>query len=55
MEQIKRVTKLLSLPVDAKAWLQREAERNLSTVNSEIVRAIRQRMEQLQKSETAGR
>ena len=37
--------KLVSLPADCKAWLEREAQRNLSSANSEIVRAIRQRME----------
>jgi hypothetical protein len=50
MEQTKRVTKLVSLPVDVKAWLQQEAERNLSTANSEIIRAIRQRMDQMEKA-----
>lgn len=35
----------LRLPEDVKTWLEREARRNLSSQNSEIVRAIRWRME----------
>jgi hypothetical protein len=36
---------LVRLPSDVKAWLAAEAVRNLSTQTSEVVRAIRQRME----------
>jgi hypothetical protein len=39
------VKKLVTLPFDVQEWLKGEAERNLSSANSEIVRAIRQRME----------
>jgi hypothetical protein len=38
--------KLLTLPNDMFDWVTRKAERNLSTANSEIVRAVRMRMEQ---------
>jgi hypothetical protein len=37
-------TLLVRLPQDVKAWLKREAERNLSSQTSEIVRAVRHRM-----------
>ena len=36
---------LVRLPEDVKAWLQTEAARNLSTQTSEVVRAVRQRMD----------
>jgi len=35
----------LRLPVDVKAWLEAEAERNGSSQNSEIVRALRAAMQ----------
>jgi hypothetical protein len=35
---------LVRLPFDVRSWLKAEAERNLSTQTSEVVRAIRQRM-----------
>lgn len=37
----------IRLPVDVKRWLELEAERNLRTQNSEIVRFIRDRMERV--------
>lgn len=37
----------LRLPADLKAWLAEEAARNGASQNSEIVRAIRERMERL--------
>jgi hypothetical protein len=43
--------KLISVPLDALDWLSREAERNLSSANSEIVRCIRQRMDQMEKAQ----
>lgn len=35
---------LLRIPMDAKAFIQREARENVSSQNSEIVRAIRAAM-----------
>lgn len=35
----------LRLPKDLKDWLQREAERNGSSQNSEVIRCIRERMQ----------
>jgi hypothetical protein len=35
------------LPADLKAWLAKEAARNGSSQNSEIIRALRERMERL--------
>ena len=35
----------LRLPDQLKAWLAQEAEKNASSQNSEIVRAVRERME----------
>lgn len=35
----------LRLPSDLKAWIAAQAEQNASSQNSEIVRAIRERME----------
>lgn len=35
----------LRLPVDLKTWIEREAKRNRSSQNSEIIRAVRERME----------
>ncbi len=34
----------MRLPMDVKQWLKAEAERNYSTQNSEVVRALRERM-----------
>lgn len=34
----------LRLPSDVKAWIEQQAERNMSSQNSEIVRAVRQAM-----------
>lgn len=36
---------LVRMPRDMKAWIEREAERNGASQNSEIVRAIRARMD----------
>ena len=36
---------LVRVPADVKEWLQREAERNMSSQASEIVRSVRQRMD----------
>jgi predicted HicB family RNase H-like nuclease len=35
----------LRLPPDIKAWLAAEAERNGASQNSEVIRALRDRME----------
>lgn len=35
----------LRLPTDLKTWLKAEAEKNGASQNSEIVRAIRERMD----------
>jgi hypothetical protein len=40
-------TLLVRLPVELKEWLERESDRNLSSLGSELVRAVRQRMESL--------
>lgn len=46
MKQEQAVTKMLiRMPQDLKTWLEREAARNLSSQGSEIVRALRYRME----------
>ena len=39
----------LRLPADVKAWLIEQAARNASSQNSEIVRAVRERMERVRK------
>lgn len=41
----------LRLPPDVKLWLHKQSKRNASSQNSEIVRAIRERMDR----EAAGR
>jgi hypothetical protein len=40
----------LRLPPDMKSWLEQEAERNFTSQNAEIVRAIRSRMEAEQRT-----
>jgi len=35
----------IRLPADLKAWIEAEAARNGGSMNSEIVRALRERME----------
>lgn len=36
----------LRLPADLKQWIEEQAERNGCSQNSEIIRAVRERMEQ---------
>ncbi len=36
---------MLRLPVDVKAWVSAQADRNGASMNSEIVRALRERMD----------
>jgi len=38
---------LVRVPLDVREWLQREAERNISSMGSEVVRAVRERMDAL--------
>lgn len=45
---------LVRLPQDVKAFLDREAERNFASRNSEIVRSIRVRMETEQRERASG-
>jgi Arc/MetJ-type ribon-helix-helix transcriptional regulator len=35
----------LRLPPDLKAWVQAQADKNLSSQNSEVIRAVRERMD----------
>lgn len=44
------VTKLMvRLPLEAKSFVESEARRNGSSQNSEIIRAIRERMDRMQR------
>jgi hypothetical protein len=36
---------VIRIPLDVKGWIEREAERNCASQNSEIIRSIRARME----------
>ena len=49
MAEIKPKTMKCRLPADVKRWLEIEAKRNASSQASEIVRAVRERMERLDK------
>jgi hypothetical protein len=42
----------LRLPPDLKEWLHLESARNGSSQNSEVIRAIRERMERAEPTET---
>lgn len=42
----------LRLPTDLKAWLNAEAEKNGASQNSEVIRAIRERMERIDTNPT---
>jgi hypothetical protein len=42
---------LVRIPADVRQWLERQASLNLSPMSSEIVRALRYRMESLQQPE----
>lgn len=44
-----KVTTSLRLPIDLKFFVDREAEKNGSSQNSEIIRALRERMEKVEK------
>jgi len=41
----KPVAILIRLPKDVKKWIEREAERNASSQNSEVVRCVRAAMD----------
>jgi hypothetical protein len=41
---------VVRLPKDVKEWLEKEAARTMASQNSEIVRALRARMEQLERA-----
>jgi hypothetical protein len=43
----------LCLPAEIKAYLEREADRNFSSQNAEIVRALRTQMERAQSEKVA--
>lgn len=43
----------LRLPPDLKLWLNKQAKRNASSQNSEIVRALRERAERVAAGQTA--
>ena len=38
---------LIRLPIDAKSWIEQQAQRNMSSQNSEIIRCVRDRMDEL--------
>lgn len=42
---------VVRLPEDVKNWLTAQAEKNYSSQNSEIVRALRERIERVEASE----
>ncbi|MFG1340954.1 Arc family DNA-binding protein [Xanthobacter autotrophicus] len=41
---------MLRLPPDLKGWVDVEAERNGASINSEIIRSVRERMERTERS-----
>ena len=45
---------LVRVPADVRQWLESQAALNLSPMTSEIVRALRYRMESLQQPEKVG-
>jgi hypothetical protein len=51
-EQTKAV--LLRLPLDVKAWIEREAAKTLASQNSEIIRTLRARMDSEKQERAAG-
>jgi hypothetical protein len=42
------------IPQDMKSWLEQEAERNWTSQNAEVIRAIRSRMDQEQPAKAVG-
>ena len=53
-ETTKTTTFLIRLPNDVLSWVEQEAARSLASRNSEIVRAIRQRMDSEPPKKAAG-
>jgi predicted HicB family RNase H-like nuclease len=45
---------LFRMPEDVSAWLKHEAERNWTSQNAEIIRAIRSRMDSAQPERAVG-
>jgi hypothetical protein len=45
---------VIRMPRDVKGWIEREAERNCASQNSEIIRSIRIRMEAEEPKRAAG-
>ncbi|WP_158970948.1 Arc family DNA-binding protein [Chachezhania sediminis] len=43
----------LRLPPELKAWIEEQAEKNGSSQNSEIIRAVRDRMDRTQEAHSA--
>ena len=54
MRDDREVAMTLSLPGDIKAWLRQEVAKMGSSQRSEIIRALRQRMEAEQRERAAG-
>ncbi|WP_439618342.1 Arc family DNA-binding protein [Shinella sp.] len=48
---MRKVTTSLRIPLDVKAFVDQEAERNGSSQNSEIIRAVRERMDRVKRGE----
>ena len=46
MKQIEPARVMARLPQDIRRWLEQQATQNFSSMNSEIVRAIRARMDE---------
>jgi len=45
---------MVRMPHDLKLWIERQSRRNGSSQNSEVIRAIRERMERVEAARTAG-
>jgi len=45
---------MVCIPQDMKSWLEQEAERNWTSQNAEVIRAIRSRMDQEQPGKAVG-
>ncbi len=50
MKQVEPARVAARLPQDIRAWLENEATKNYSSINSEIVRSVRLRMEAEQRA-----
>lgn len=47
----KTVQVAIRFPADVKAWLAAQAEKNGSSQNSEVIRAVRERMDAMEKAD----